>query len=176
MKQSIIFVFLFIFFGSASAQLHPVAKGSEVVFTVKNFGFNVHGKLGTPEGEIKFIPDNIGASFFHITIKSESINTDNSMRDEHLVAGDYFDSKNYPLIRFESEQIRAVNKKGGFEAVGKLTIKKTTREIKMPFTAVKSGDGYQFTGSFKLNRKDYEIGGSSTISNEVMVEIKVTAQ
>lgn len=160
---------------SVSGQLHPVAKESSIRFSTHNFGFRTGGSLAAPEGDIHFNPDDLSKSSFHVSIKSSSINTDNDSRDEHLREEDYFDVKNYPLIRFESDNIRATNKKGSYEAVGKLTIKKTSREITIPFTAEKSGDGYLFNGSFKMNRRDYGVGGSSTISNEITVEIKVLA-
>jgi polyisoprenoid-binding protein YceI len=161
---------------SVSGQMHPVAKESSVQFSTHNFGFRTGGSLAAPEGDILFNPDDLAKSSFHVTIKSTSINTDNDSRDEHLREEDYFDVKNYPLIHFESDNIRATSKKGDYEAVGKLTIKKTSREIHLPFTAEKSGDGYLLNGSFKMNRKDYGVGGSSTISNEITVEIRVLAR
>jgi polyisoprenoid-binding protein YceI len=57
-----------------------------------------------------------------------------------------------------------------------LTIKNTTRAILLPFTAEKTSNGWALTGSFTMNRKDYGLGGSSTISNELMVDIKVIAR
>jgi polyisoprenoid-binding protein YceI len=160
----------------AFAQIHPVAKESGISFTIHNFGFKTGGTLGAPEGDIVFNPDDLTRSSFSVTIKSASINTDNDSRDEHLREADYFDVKNHPLIRFVSSAIRATSKKGDYEATGLLTIKNTSREIRLPFRAEKSGDGYLFTGSFTMNRRDYDIGGSSTISNELTVNIKVLAR
>jgi polyisoprenoid-binding protein YceI len=60
--------------------------------------------------------------------------------------------------------------------VGKLTIKNKSKEIEIPFTAEKNGNGWLFSGSFNMNRRDFDIGGSSTISNELTVDIKVLAR
>jgi polyisoprenoid-binding protein YceI len=160
----------------ASGQIHPVARESSVQFTIHNFGFRVSGRLAAPEGDIRFQPDSLSKSFFHVTIPSESINTDNNSRDEHLKAADYFDVKNYPLIRFVSDHIQAANTKGEYTAVGRLTIKNKSKDIQLPFTAEKNGNGYLFSGSFKMNRRDFDVGGSSTLSNELTVEIKVLAR
>ena len=161
---------------SVFGQMHPVAKESSIHFTIHNFGFKTGGFLAAPEGDIQFNPDDPAKSYFHVTIKSESINTDNESRDEHLRETDYFDVKNYPLIRFVSDNIQAAGKNGDYVATGTLTIKNINRKIQLPFRAEKSGDGYLFTGSFAMNRKDYGVGGSSTISNDLTVQIKVLAR
>jgi polyisoprenoid-binding protein YceI len=162
--------------GTASAQMHPVEKESSIRFVIKNFGFNSNGSLAAPTGDISFNPDDLSKSSFSITIKSESINTDNESRDEHLRNEDYFDVKEYPLIRFVSSSILATNKKGDYSVTGTLTMKGKTKGISFPFNAEKNGNGYLFTGSFKMNRRDFDIGGSSTISNELTVNIRVLAQ
>jgi len=160
----------------AFGQMHPVAKESTIRFTIHNFGFRTGGSLAAPEGDILFNPDDLAKSSFQVNIKTETINTDNESRDNHLKEEDYFDVKKYPMIRFVSSAIRATGKKDGYEAKGTLTIKGTSREISLPFNAVKSGDGWAFTGSFTMNRRDYGVGGSSTISNELTVDIKVIAR
>lgn len=157
-------------------QYHPLASESSVHFTIHNFGFKVSGSLAAPEGDILFNPDDLAKSYFQVTIKSESIFTDNNSRDEHLREEGYFDVKNYPLIRFVSSSIRATGKSGAYEAIGTLTIKSKSKEIQLPFQAEKSGAGWLFTGGFKMNRRDYNVGGSSTLSNELTVEIKVLAR
>jgi polyisoprenoid-binding protein YceI len=175
MKKGLL-VGLFLMYQSAFAQLHPVAGESSVRFSIKNFGFKTGGKLDPPTGEVIFNPDDLSKSSFHVSIKTESINTDNNSRDEHLKEADYFDVKNYPEIRFVSSSVKSGDKKGSYEATGTLTIKKISKEITLPFTAEKNGNGWLFSGGFKMNRRDYGVGGSSTISNELTVEIKVLAR
>ncbi|HEY4936795.1 MAG TPA: YceI family protein [Puia sp.] len=171
-----ILVYFLLMIQSTYGQFHPIAKESSINFTIHNFGFKVTGSLDASQGDFHFNPDSLTNSFFHVTIKSESINTDNDSRDEHLRKEDYFDVKNYPLISFVSENIHINGKNNGYEALGKLTIKNKTKDIQLAFTAEKSGNGYLFTGSFKMDRRDFGVGGSSTISNELTVNIKVLAR
>jgi polyisoprenoid-binding protein YceI len=171
-----LFVFLFLSFQYSFAQYHPVAVESSVRFSLKNFGFKTGGSLDAPEGEIVFDPDDQTRSSFRVTIKAESINTDNESRDEHLKEAAYFDVKNYPQIRFVSSSVKETDKKGSYQTLGTLTVKNKSKEITMPFTAEKNGNGWTFSGSFKMNRKDYDVGGSSTLSDEVTVDIKVVAR
>lgn len=158
------------------AQLHPVEKESTVHFTIKNFGFNVGGSLQGMQGEISFSPDNPGDARFDVSVDASSINTDNNMRDGHLKDGDYLDVQNYPRIRFISVSVRQAKKKGNYQMTGNLTIRDKTKEISFPFTAEPSGNGYLFNGSFKINRKDFSVGGSSTISDNLTVNLKVLAR
>src|SRR5450631_4012533 len=167
--------FLF-FMHTAFGQIHPVAGESSIHFTIHNFGFRTGGSFAAPEGDILFNPDDLARSSFQVNIKTESINTDNNSRDEHLKEADYFDVKNYPVIRFVSSSVKAGSKKSSYEALGTLTIKNKSREISMPFTAEKKDAGWLFTGSFKMNRRDFDVGGSSTISNELTVDVKVLAR
>jgi polyisoprenoid-binding protein YceI len=171
-----LFVFLLLSVQSGFAQYHPVAGESSIRFSLKNFGFKTGGSLGAPDGDIIFNPDDLTKSSFRVTIKAESINTNNESRDEHLKEETYFDVKNYPLIHFVSSSVKEADKKSSYQMTGTLTVKNKSKEITMPFTAEKSGSGWTFSGSFKLNRKDYDIGGSSTLSDEVTVEIKVVAR
>jgi polyisoprenoid-binding protein YceI len=171
-----LFVFLLLSFQYSFAQYHPYADESSVRFSLKNFGFKTGGSLNTPEGDIVFNPDDLIKSSFRVTIKTESINTDNESRDEHLKETTYFDVKNYPLIRFVSSYVKEADKKGSYQTLGILTVKIKSKEITIPFTAEKNGNGWTFSGSFKINRKDYDIGGSSTLSDEVTIDIKVVAR
>jgi len=152
----------------------PIDKESKIEFKIKNFGFNSGGSFSGLKGKIHFEPSNLPASNFDITIDANSINTDNNMRDNHLREDSYFDVKNYPVIHFVSEKV--TGKGGSFIVSGKLTIKKTTKDISFPFTAKESGDGYVFDGEFKINRRDYDVGGSSTLSDNVTVTLHVIAK
>src|SRR5438445_4759133 len=97
------------------------------------------------------------------------------MRDNHLRKEEYFDVQNYPRIRFVSTSV-TVDKNAHFTVTGQLTIKNTTKEISIPFTTTPKDGGYIFTGEFKLNRKDFQVGGSSTISNTLTVYFSVFAR
>ena len=160
----------------ASAQYKPVEKGSEVKFKVKNFGFNVSGSFSGLEGAIQFDPNNLGAGSFDVSVDANTIFTDNSARDNHLREDTYFDVKNYPRIHFVSTKITTSNKKETLFIFGKLTIKNQTKEISFPFTAEPSDDGYLFKGGFKINRRDYGVGGSSTISDNVDLSLSILAK
>jgi polyisoprenoid-binding protein YceI len=157
-------------------QYKPEDQGSSVQFKIKNLGFNVNGSFSGLDGNIQFDLNNLAASNFDVSIDANTVNTDNNMRDNHLRGETYFDTKNYPRIRFASTKITTSNKTGTLFIFGKLTIKNQTKDISFPFTATPSNEGYLFKGVFKINRKDFGVGGTSTISDELEVSLNILSK
>jgi polyisoprenoid-binding protein YceI len=177
MKKIILLSFILLITKCTFAQDYvPVNEGSKVSFKIKNLGFNVDGFFSGLKGSIKFNPADLSGSFFDISIDANTINTDNSSRDNHLREESYFDVKNHPVIRFVSAKVTASNKKGTLFIFGKLTIKNKTEDISFPFTATESNGGYVFDGEFKINRRDFEVGGGSTLSDNVVVTLHVVSK
>ena len=164
-------------FAQSSPQPYTASdQGSSVAFTIKNLGFNTGGSFTGLQGTIVFDPQNTAGSGFDVSVDAASVNTDNNMRDNHLKEDSYFDVKNYPRIRFVSTSIGPADKSGHYTVTGKLTIKNTTKEISFPFVATPMGSDYVFKGEFPLSRKDFGIGGSSTISNGLTVTLTILAK
>lgn len=177
MKRAFIFSLILFLSASAIAQtLTPVDESSKVEFKVKNFGFSVGGYFKGLKGTIEFDPANYAAAKFDVSIDASTINTDNGMRDDHLREDSYFDVKNHPRIRFVSTKVTASNKAGAFLIFGKLDIKGEEKEISFPFTATLAEGGYTFKGEFKINRRDFKVGGSSTISDNVTIDLDIKAK
>ncbi|RYY17328.1 MAG: polyisoprenoid-binding protein [Chitinophagaceae bacterium] len=169
-------VFLLVSFNVYPQSHVPVAGESKVEFKIRNFGFNVNGKFGGLAGKIVFDPASLSGSGINVSIDANSIDTDNNTRDNHLRKEDYFDVKNYPRIQFVSTKIANGKKSGDFVITGKLTIKKTTREISFPFTAKSLTNGYRLKGEFKINRRDFGVGGNSTVSDNLLVCLDVVTR
>jgi polyisoprenoid-binding protein YceI len=167
---------LFITINLCAQSLAPVDSASEISFKIKNLGFNTTGSFSGLAGNITFIPDNPDGCSFDVNIEAKTVNTGVELRDNHLRSEDYFDVKNYPQIRFVSEKVSGTKKNGTLFVSGKLTMKGITKDISFPFTAQPMGDGYLFSGEFKLNRRDFKVGGGSTVSDKLTVMLKVVAR
>jgi polyisoprenoid-binding protein YceI len=175
MKNTMILLFGLFAANQSIAQYMPADQGSEIKFTINNFGFGVEGRLTGLQGSIDFDPQNGAAGKFDVSIDAGTVNTDNSLRDAHLRNDSYFDVKNYPRIRLVSTRIAPTGKAGTYQFEGQLTIKKTTLPVSFPFTVSPANGGLDFKGSFTINRKDFDVGGTSTISNELTVSLNVMA-
>lgn len=174
--NKIFFVSFFTLFRTiALCQLTPVDQGSTVEFRIKNLGFTVTGTFKGLSGNIAFDPKNLQANNFKVSIDANTVNTNNGLRDEHLRGETYFDVKNYPRISFASTKI-SPGKNGKFVMFGKLTIKNVSKDISFPFTVTATKDGYVFSGSFTMNRRDFNVGGFSIISDELQVNLTVFAK
>ena len=154
----------------------PVDQGSTIEFAIKNFGFNSKGTFTGLGGRISFDPRDMSKAVFDVTIDAASINTDNNTRDGHLKKESYFDVEKYPRIRMVSTSVTGPDNGGHYTFNGKLTIKDKTRDISFPFVVSPAGEDYIFKGSFTINRRDFEVGGGSTLSNNATVTLTVLAK
>jgi len=167
------FLFLFaplVLFAFTVIDLKPVDADDSVTFTIKNFGINTNGSFKGLKGSIKWDAANPSNSSFNVSVDANTINTGIDMRDNDLRKETYFNVAKYPTINFVSTAVTAGN------VTGNLTIKGITRQINIPYTVKPSGNGYLFEGKFSLNRRDFNVGGSSfTLGDNVDVQLKILA-
>jgi len=155
----------------------PSDSGSSVKFKIKNLGVTITGSFSGLAGQIQFDPANLASSNFEATIDVSTINTGIDMRDEHLRKEEYFDAKNYPKIKFVSTKVTPSNRSETLYIYGNLTIKNITKEISFPFKSTAQDGGYLFSGEFKINRRDFKVGGSSiTMGDNLTVLLSVFAK
>lgn len=157
-------------------QFSPVDNGSSVQFKIKNFGINTGGSFTGLQGAIRFDRNNFNESSFDVSIDANTINTGNDARDNHLRKDTYFDVKTYPRIHFLSTKVTLSPKPGELLLFGKLTIKNKTKDIFFPFSATPTNDGYLFKGTFTINRRDFDVGGASVISDNLEVLLSIAAK
>ncbi|QOI98183.1 MAG: YceI family protein [Flammeovirgaceae bacterium] len=169
-----------VFFLVAKAQVYvPVDALSKIDFKIKNFGSTVDGSFKGLKGTINFDPAQLSSAAFDVTINAATIDTGIGMRDNHLRKSDYFNVKEYPTIRFVSGKVEQSTKPNVAIITGKLTIKKTTKEISFPFRYSYAGDLLQLTGEFRINRREFGVGGSSiSLADEltVLLDVRATKQ
>ncbi|MBL0881975.1 MAG: YceI family protein, partial [Chitinophagaceae bacterium] len=111
-----------------------------------------------------------------VSVNAASIDTDIKARDNHLKKEDYFYVERYPKISFISKTIIKEGA-GQYKVTGMLEIKGVNKEINFTFTANPVADGYVFKGGFRINRKDFKVGGKSLIlSDQLSVNLSVSAR
>ncbi|MGI8951520.1 MAG: YceI family protein [Chitinophagaceae bacterium] len=163
-------VFIIAFCAFAQVDLKPVDDKDAVTFVIKNFGINTPGSFTGLKGSIKWNAENPSNSSFNVSVDANTINTSIDARDNDLRKEKYFDVAKYPTINFVSANISAAS------VTGNLTIKGITKSVTFPFTVTKQGNGYLFEGSFTINRRDFDVGGSSMVlADNVTVKLKVQA-
>src|SRR5690554_1990111 len=159
---------------------------SEIAFKVKHMMIStVTGHFEDFDASAKTDGDNFEDAHFEFTAKTASINTKNKDRDAHLKSDDFFNSEEYPEMKFVSKSF------DGEKIVGDLTLRDVTKEIVLdadfngivvdPYGQTKAG--FEITG--QINRKDFNLtwnavteAGSMVVSDKVklVVDIQFTKE
>jgi len=153
---------------------------SKVGFAVKHMGIaTVRGEFGEFEGTLE-IGDDLSTARAYGTVKTQSIDTNQPQRDEHLRSPDFFDAATYPEISFESTLIEQTDE-DTYRITGNLTLHGVTNELVLNAeiqgteTDPQSGNeriGLEVTG--QLSRGDYGISFNQALgSGNMLVADKV---
>jgi len=133
---------------------------SHVGFTVAHMGVSsVSGRFKDVTGKVMLEEANLTKSTVDLTIKVDSIETDDAKRDAHLKSPEFFDSAKYPTMTFHATKI--VKNGNGYKVTGDLKIRDVSKPVTLDGTlsgAVKSPWGKEVRGAkFKglIKRGDY---------------------
>ncbi len=155
------------------------ASHTSASFTVRHAGISkARGQFTDVEGALEVGEGGENLSFT-ATLKTESISTSNSDRDNHLRSGDFFDAETFPEIRFVSTKVE------GDTLTGDLTIRDITKPVTLDFTyegaATDPFGIYRagFTGETKISRKEFGLtwnaaleAGGVLVADEVKISIE----
>jgi polyisoprenoid-binding protein YceI len=147
---------------------------SSIQFTIKHMLVaTVEGTFKTFAGTLDKDDANFLNSRISVTVKTQSIDTDNPKRDDHLRTADFFDSTQFPDATFTSTKIEAAGD-NRFKLHGDLTIHGKLRPV--VFDLIEK-DGGTYEASTELNRLDYGVGESSLmIGDKVKLLISLRSQ
>jgi len=176
MKYFNISLFFIILFTCSVQELYAQVyegKVASVKFKIKNGGLTVDGSFGIGTVNVSFSTTEPDKSTLNGSISASSIKTGIALRDKHLKKEDYFDVANFPNITMTGLQVSATSA-DHYTGKFKISLKGVTKEITIPITTTKSATGITLNSTFKLNRRDFKIGGSSFLMSDD-VEITITA-
>lgn len=152
-------------------------------FTVRLLGFNrVRGRFATWRASVYYDPDALESSSVTFVADATSISTGVTERDDDLKRATFFDVARFPRIRFRSTRVEPAAH--GFVVTGDLTIRDSTRQIRLPTQVItaSSTDPFDnqrvsFGTEVTLNRRDFGVVGpafwNGAISDSLVVEIEI---
>lgn len=160
--------------------------GSRVEFAVKHMLLaTLRGRFGEFEGTLAVGPDGVATALG--SVEAGSIETDESVRDEHLRrSADFFDVERFPRIEFRSTRIEEP-RDGQLRIVGELTMRGLTHEIVLDGGAREARrDGaarrVELELKGELNRKEFGLtwnqaldSGGMLIGNTVRITLTISA-
>lgn len=140
----------------------------------------VNGRFTAFEGKILFDEKDVTKSSVTVNIKTASVNTDNTSRDNDLRSPGFFDAEKFPEITFQS---KSVEKKGNdYVAHGTLTIKGVAKDVDLPFElkgpadAGRMGKVMGAHANLTINRQDYTVSKApGVVGNDVKIDLNVEA-
>jgi polyisoprenoid-binding protein YceI len=153
-----------------------VPETSTVGFVGTQQGTKFNGRFQTFTAEIDLDAADPTKGSIVGTVQLDSVNTRDSDRDASLLDKDWFNAKEYPEAKFESQKIEKAAD-GSYVANGQLTLKGTTKPIALKFTLNGTGATAQFAGNMTINRFDFNVGegwnDTSWVAQDVAVDIKL---
>jgi polyisoprenoid-binding protein YceI len=159
---------------------------SSVNFSVDHLAISeTTGKFDKYEVLVNSDKEDFTDAQFSVTIFTNSINTADAKRDEHLKNKDFFDVEKNPTIKFEGEKFELKNKKKNeYKVKGKLTLNGVTKDVvfdgkfngiqKDPWGGIRAG----LKVSGKVDRYDYNLKYNSVLDKGGLAigkEVRITA-
>jgi len=157
---------------------------SEVAFKVKHLVIStVTGYFRKFEGAAESASEDFNGASVTFSLDVNTIDSNQSDRDQHLKSADFFDTASFPSITFSG---KLVNQGGEYQLQGDLTLKGITQQVTLdvtyggtvadPYGQTKAG--FEIEG--KLNRKDFGLtwsaiteAGSVVVSDQVRLQLSV---
>lgn len=180
---SVLSVLLLVAFAQAGTWKFDKAH-TNVKFTVAHMVVtDVVGYFEEFDGTINTPGDDFMGTDVSFTVQTNSINTNNEKRDNHLRSADFFEVEKYPTLEFKTKSFKKIND-SKYEITGDLTMHGITKEITLDAKyrgTIKDPRGNTragFKATTTIDRYDWDLKYNSTleaggllIGREVEIEI-----
>jgi polyisoprenoid-binding protein YceI len=171
---------------AASAQAAPETYVIDNSQTVANFSIRMLGVSNTPHkfektsGKVVLDPVTQTGSV-EVNIDAASVNTGVALIDSQMQSADFFDTANFPVIRFKSNTLALGDDQTTL--TGDLTIKGVTKSVTLAVTRFKCSTQSAFQGeicianaSFTIKRSEFNMDKYMFLAgNEVSLNLVIGA-
>jgi polyisoprenoid-binding protein YceI len=161
---------------------------TEVGFIARHLvGTKVRGRFTEFSGTFT-VAENPEESTLEAEVKTASIHTNQSMRDDHLRTNDFLDAETYPTLTLKSTGLKKVTDTE-WKLFTDLTIRGVTKPVEFDLEYLGQGDAMQegksvvaFSATAEIDRRDFGVtfnhsllDGSVVVGNKVKIELEVEA-
>ena len=161
--------------------IDPVHSG--VTFQIRHMDVSwIPGRFNQFSGAFTLDSADPGKSSFKMTIKPDSVDTNNAKRDGHLKSPDFFNIAQYPTIEFASTSVTPTA--DGYKVAGNLNFHGETKPVSFDLKGGKMTEfpkGVQRTGytsQFTIKRSEFGVGkkfGEKMLGDDVWVTVSFEA-
>ncbi len=159
---------------------------SAIYFSIDHIFSKTRGHFNEFDIKTNFDPAQLDQSSFAFTIEVDSIDTNITKRDKHLLSADFFDSSKYPQMTFTSKQITDAGD-GLYNVAGTLRVKDKDYDLTLPLKLVgvtehpakKGTEVAGFNGTVMIDRLAHGVGTGKFYDMGVVgkdVEVLVTLE
>jgi polyisoprenoid-binding protein YceI len=180
----LVFLVAALLFGAAMAADPPPvaagrylqAAGSSLRFTFTQLGAEGSGQFGRFTTGFTYDDANPAAGSLEVKIDIASLDTQDAERDEALKGAELFDAKAHPTATYVAKTL--ARGPGGLEAVGKLTLRGVSKDLRLPLALKTTAAGLELSGQTSIKRLDYGVGqgewqSTESVGDEVKIQYKV---
>lgn len=151
--------------------------GSSLTFTFDQAGAASKGSFKQFATELAYDEKSLAAGSLNVKVQIGTIDTQDQERNEMLVGADLFDAQKFPTAQYAANTL-SKNSAGGVDAVGKLTLRGVTRDLRLPLKIERTAAGLTLSGETAIKRLDYGVGqgdwkATDGVGDEVKIQYKV---
>lgn len=150
--------------------------GSSLTFVFDQAGAASKGSFRQFTTELAYDEQSPAAGRLDVKVQIGTVDTQDQERNEMLASADLFDAQKFPTAQYTADTF-ARTTAGGLEAVGKLTLRGVTRDLRLPLKIVRTAAGLELSGVAAIKRLDYGVGqGDWKTTEGVGDEVKIQYQ
>jgi polyisoprenoid-binding protein YceI len=149
------------------------AAGSSLAFEFNQAGAQSTGNFKRFATELAYDEKNLAASTLKVTVQIGSLDTQDQERDIALKDADLFDAARFPTATYAARSLDKTP--SGIVAMGKLTLRGVTRDLRLPIGIRSTPQGLELSGEATIKRLEYGVGQGEWASTEwVGDDVKLT--
>ena len=158
------------------------AVHSSVVFKIKHLNTsNFYGRFNDVSGKIELDENDPSKSSVEFTIKTDSVDTNNEKRDQHVKGPDFLNTKQFPTITFKSTKV-AKSGDNKYAVEGEVEMHGEKKPLSVTVEQVGSGKdmkGSDIIGAetkFTVKRSNFGMSGmQKALGDDIDVIVSVEA-
>lgn len=155
---------------------------TSLLFRVKHMNVSeFYGRFADVSGTVTVDDSDPAKSSFNVNVKTESIDSFNAKRDQHLRGPDFFSAKEFPTISFKSTSVKKQSD-STWEVTGDLTLHGVTKSITVMMEKTGVGSGPQggaiigFETTFNIKRSEFGMSNMlKGIGDDVRIIVSIEA-
>ena len=157
---------------------------SMILFRAKHNGITYnYGRFNEFTGEITMDED-VSKSMVEFEVKTASVDTANTKRDQHLRSSDFFSAKQFPVITFKSTKVAMKEgEENMLEVTGDLELLGVKKSITVDVEITGKGKGrggeslIGFESIFTIKRSEFGMTyGTGSVSDDIRLTVSIEAQ